>query len=151
MSSADAVVRAYRELAQLPGAGGRPLGDLALIALAWPYVVVRGGSAVPEWLAEAAGGLPAELARGGSTAVIVVRTHIAPLLDALGEQYEAVSRQPPALLWYPSERYERLVTEFAECAERLFEECDPNYQVAYIISLRIMASELARAERLRGT
>jgi len=113
-------------------------------------VVVRGGSATPEWVAEAAGGLPAELARSGRTAVIVARTHIAPLLDALGERYEVVSRQPPALLWYPSGRYERLVAEFAECAERLFDGCDPNYQVAYIISLRIMAAELARAERLRG-
>jgi len=154
MSSAqEALIKAYRELASIPGAGNKPLGDLALLALAWPYVVVLSdGSVLPESLAEELGQPPKDLLRGHRVAVVVPRAYIAPLLEALGETYVEVSKSPPALVWYPSQKYEKHVVEFVECAEQVWSglDCDnEDYAILATISMSIMRQELERAKKLR--
>jgi len=147
----ETLIKAYRELASVPGADGKPLGDLALLAMVWPYVaILSDGAVVPESLAEALGRPPKELLQGRRVVVVVPRTYIAPLLDALGEQYIEVSKSPPALLWYPSEKYEKHIVEFAQCAEDVWSglDCDnENYYILALASMEIMKKEVERVKK----
>jgi len=154
MSSAqDTLIKAYRELASVPGSDGRPLGDLALLAIVWPYVaILNDGSIVPESLADELGHPPKELLQGHRVVVVVPRTYIAPLLEALGERYVEVSKSPPALLWYPSEKYEKHIVSFAECAEDVWSGLDcenENYAILALTSMEIMKKEVERAKKSR--
>jgi len=156
MSSAEKLIKAYRELASLPKSDGKPFGDLALLAIVWPYAIVTGdGKIIPEDLVEIVKvPPPRELVQGRHMAVITARTYIAPLLDALGEKYIEVSRSPPSLLWYPSEKYEQHVIKFAECAEAVMsgDECnDVDYAILAMISVKIMEAEVKRAKKLRSS
>jgi len=94
----ERLFRGYRELASLPRADGRSLGDLALLAL-WSYVVITSdGKMIPSDLAEALGPPPEELTQSRRTVVVTARSYLAPLLDALGERYVEVLQWSPSLL-----------------------------------------------------
>jgi len=154
MSNAqERLIKVYREIAAIPKSDGKPFGDLALLALVWPYAVITGdGKVIPEDVAEFVKELPPkELIQGRRMAVITPRVHLAYLLDALGETYIEVSRSPPALLWYPSEKYLPHVVKFAECVDSIMleQECD-NYDYAALaaISLKILEEEVKRAKAL---
>ena len=154
MSNAqETLIKAYRILASLPGADGKPFGDLALLAIMWPYVVILDdGTVIPQSLASELERPPKELLQSRRVIVVASRTHVAPLLDALGEQYVEVSKSPPTLLWYPSDKYERRVVDFAECADRVWSglDCDDkNYALLALVSMEIMKKEIELARRRR--